>query len=1596
MKIEKFYIWIVLFFVVVSQTKAEVVPSILYEGKGVEINNFTNTKWIMGGVRFRNNGFKWTRIDGDDNLYTINNNDNNEVELYRKTTSVSSYTTIKPEEAWFFNHSGTTESGTEVIPGSIELLLKTGIADMTDQIIGEAPITLSDISNIITKPNFYDENYRSVDSLGIRGGAHAAGIHDTWKGETQIQLGIPTDSITINAEKVIIDSALNHFWMALAIAQEFFNADAQYFAAVAMRESNLGISAQTFEPDTESGVFTHWDLEPPTGLDRAFLYPQLFPKYEAALTKANNITLSGINSQEFMTYYTLGNLDKTPENSALVLNGLLLSYVVNLVNHKIYSYASDICWKEALETAIDPYIGPTMLLPAYHNGMGGAIYSISTPLSQANLDATCNNPYTINLFPDHNTNYSRQVLSIIKKLEEASKELQTTPSTTSATFVDPHLTKNEVLNMFFGDNGTVSNQGNGGLLLHFYDPSVADYTSIRQKIWDTLSSAFNALQGKSPNSEAERISFRYDFLTLLRTVKEFFPLEHHFIICGDTEMHVSRYSEIGGCNSFENDTLYPRAEIVGSPIHNTDFITEIRGTDDLGVKQVTWTIDSQWGTWYNASYKSGSGIDQIFSITVPQSLLSKTLGNKDGTLWYMVTDETGHSVVKTIPITNSDENKKPTDISLSITSIPTTQSSGSSFAKITSVDPNFGDTESYEVTTPSSPFIISGIDSLGLAGDCPAEGNHDVTIKVTDGGGLSYSELFTIKVTPVTPTEYTLTVTKGTGDGDYKQGATANITAEAPKKGYEFDHWSDALKCINDTTKPITTLTMPGQDLTVEALFKRKFLDLTVTNGSGGGKCAYDSTVTITAEDSSHHTFSHWSGDTDYVATTTEKQTTVKMPDQNVSVTANYNAIEYALSVTDGDGDGDYAAKTQVPVKAMDSTGFTFSRWSGDAVTFKHGGLKIDTLTMPGKITEIKAEYNADNIPTFTLTVNDAKGDRTHELKESDTLTVEARSKDDSANVQFQFDSWSDPTSVLSNTTTAKALATMKKSEATVTAKYSVFNYTVTDFKLTSNSIKGDAPLGSPIADFTVSDADSDEIHTFEIIGSSNDFKIIENKLQSKRIFNASEFNNTLDVSIKCSDKGSSLEKTLKVQILNPDLKTANLRVENGLDTTTTSYNVGSTIDISADNLSGKQFDTWQGTTSAIVVGSITDKDISVKIPETDITLTATYTEQEFYSLIVNNGSGSKEQAIAGEEIEVSAQVPTGYTFTSWSGDTDNFKHNGTETDTILMPAKDINITAHFIKNEGSHSLLDKLLEDKIIDGEDFVYVSQEWNKYQQNSLDDLLELAPYTGQRPTITVTPNQTFDHYDLSSFTALCYYYSNLQLAPRLNKQKSEGLPVLLKPHWIGDSLAITLSVDSITDLLSCSFEVSSDIQKIVAGPLLQKDAEPYSVITQNRSTITRLTSGTLGTSGSGAVAFAIVQPDADDSTISLAYTLRNSQAKIISRGEKCITIPRKASSQISISVTPTPCNISEGEELTFRVNATESAQTKDLTVSLSVLDNIGDVLFENTKQLKGYSGTIEWDGITNKGILPSSGTYKAFIKCYNDIISETKELLIGIEE
>ncbi|MEP4431976.1 MAG: cadherin-like domain-containing protein [Hyphomicrobiales bacterium] len=125
------------------------------------------------------------------------------------------------------------------------------------------------------------------------------------------------------------------------------------------------------------------------------------------------------------------------------------------------------------------------------------------------------------------------------------------------------------------------------------------------------------------------------------------------------------------------------------------------------------------------------------------------------------TDQGGLSYEEEFTISVKDLNEGPTDITFTGGKVNETvvdggdfgtpyDPSGSTVAVLSTTDEDSGDTFSYEISNdPSGHYEIVGNEvrvKEGRVIDRESESSHDVTIKVTDSGGKSYSETVTIEV----------------------------------------------------------------------------------------------------------------------------------------------------------------------------------------------------------------------------------------------------------------------------------------------------------------------------------------------------------------------------------------------------------------------------------------------------------------------------------------------------------------------------------------------------------------------------------------------------------------------------------------------------------------------------------------------------------------------------------------------------------------------------------------------------------------------------------------------------------------------------------
>ncbi|MEQ9052484.1 MAG: cellulase family glycosylhydrolase [Marinoscillum sp.] len=148
-------------------------------------------------------------------------------------------------------------------------------------------------------------------------------------------------------------------------------------------------------------------------------------------------------------------------------------------------------------------------------------------------------------------------------------------------------------------------------------------------------------------------------------------------------------------------------------------------------------------------------------------------------------------------------------------------------------------------------------------------------------------------------TTYHLTVVNGSADGDYLLGESVNLVANSAPAGMIFSKWIGQTQGIADIFNPNTTLTMGGKDIQVEALYvSNTTYSLTVNNGSGDGDYIESAIVNVTADPPlADKVFSQWSGAIAYIDNINSSTTSVTMPAQNISITANYSpATCFAIS----------------------------------------------------------------------------------------------------------------------------------------------------------------------------------------------------------------------------------------------------------------------------------------------------------------------------------------------------------------------------------------------------------------------------------------------------------------------------------------------------------------------------------------------------------------------------------------------------------------------------------------------------------------------------------------------------------------------------
>lgn len=487
-------------------------------------------------------------------------------------------------------------------------------------------------------------------------------------------------------------------------------------------------------------------------------------------------------------------------------------------------------------------------------------------------------------------------------------------------------------------------------------------------------------------------------------------------------------------------------------------------------------------------------------------------------------------------------------------------------------------------------------------------------------------------------------------------------TANPAPEGEKFVGWDvvgvDGLTNEQKAASPIE-FDMPknGVELTAQYKTLRNIVVNNGTytvNGTDDKQAVEGDKINIKAAERPGYQFVRWEVVTDNVTITgvNNEEATFTMPNENVELKARYNRL-YTITVDGGHADVTSALTgKEITVDADVPDGKKFMGWKAEGITLTPAQQQSDHITffMPEGNVTLMAEYKT----LHTVTVIGADGTSTvlpDTYIEGDTVTVNAADYGIPAD---EFDSWE------SNDI---RLTTDKRQSPTLTFKMVDKNVTLTavpktlfTITVTGGTVNGESTARVKAGDWVTIDAED----------KGSDWKFIEWKLTGPKNF-------TLDTS-KSTVRFQMPSGNVTLEAVQMEYRT--VTINNGSGSTVNDKALhGDSITVTAEEVDGKRFAYWE-VTGPDGTKKLTDKKITVTVPEGDITLTAKY--NALYTVTVDDEIVGA--FIEGEWVQIKANVPADRKFEGWtSPDTLLNELQGNENNAefkLLMPGHNVTLNA--------------------------------------------------------------------------------------------------------------------------------------------------------------------------------------------------------------------------------------------------------------------------------------------------------------------------------
>ncbi len=488
-------------------------------------------------------------------------------------------------------------------------------------------------------------------------------------------------------------------------------------------------------------------------------------------------------------------------------------------------------------------------------------------------------------------------------------------------------------------------------------------------------------------------------------------------------------------------------------------------------------------------------------------------------------------------------------------------------------------------------------------------------------------------------------------------------TANPAPEGEKFVGWNvvgvDGLTDEQKAVSPIE-FEMPknGVELTAQYKTLRNIVvnkGTYTVNGTDDKQAVEGDKINIKAAERPGYQFVRWEVVTDNVTITgvNNEEATFTMPNENVELKARYNKL-YTITVDGGHADVTSALTgKEITVDADVPDGKKFMGWKAEGITLTPAQQQSEHITffMPEGNVTLTAEYKT----LHTVTVIGANGTSAvlpDTYIEGDTVTVNAADYGIPAD---EFDSWE------SNDI---RLTTDKRQIPTLTFKMVDKNVTLTAVPKTLFTIT--VTGGTVNGESTTARVKAGDWVTIEAENKGDDWKFIEWKLTGPKNFTLDTSQSTVQFQMPSGN--------VTLEAVQMEYRT--VTINNGSGSTVNEKALhGDSITVTADEVDGKRFAYWE-VTGPDGTKKLTDKNITVTVPEGDITLTAKY--NELYTVTVD---GEIVGAFIEDEwVQIKANVPADRKFEGWtSPDTLLSELHGNENNAefkLRMPGHNVTLNA--------------------------------------------------------------------------------------------------------------------------------------------------------------------------------------------------------------------------------------------------------------------------------------------------------------------------------